>query len=964
MYLKAQTLAAICVAVMIAACNRAAPVTAESPSAVPLPESLTLVETVTKTSSKDLTIPYKKYLMDNGLTVILHEDDSDPLVHVDITYHVGSAREEVGKSGFAHFFEHMLFQGSEHVADEEHFKIVSESGGTLNGTTNSDRTNYYETVPSNQLQKVLWLEADRMGFFLDAVTQEKFEVQRATVKNERGQSVDNQPYGRLEERVGEAMYPEGHGYSWSTIGYIEDLDRVELNDLKRFFLRWYGPNNATLTIGGRFDEAQTLAWVDKYFGSIPRGPEVAMPDKPAIVLDADRYISMEDNVALPLLYMAWPTVSLFHEDEAPLDLLMFIIGVGDTSLLYKNMVKSGMAVQAGAGHNCEELACTFTMFALPNPAAGASLADLEKVARDSLVEFEQRGVLPDDLERLKMNIVSGKIYALESVAGKVSQLSAFQIFTGNPNYTATDVARYENVSAADVKRVYERYIKGRHAVIMSVVPEGETNLIAARDTWTRPERQLPDYSAVDEEDLEYRRAVDNFDRSVMPPAGDNPAVILPTFWRDRLKNGVEVLGALNTETPTVAIQLNIEAGQRHESLDRLGLASLTAAMMNESTLDSSNEDISNTLQKLGSSVRFGAGNDDTTLTIRSLTENLDATLKIAAERLLRPKFDAADFARVKDQTLQTIRNSKVDAGTTADVAYQMVLYGDKNSFAYLNIGTEQTVAALTLEDVRNFYNTHYAPQIGKITAVSDLSQTELMRKLSVFEDWQGVVAPTPKLAPFPDTGKTRIYLVDKPGAAQSEIRIGKRALPYDATGEYYRAALMNFTLGGAFNSRINLNLREDKGYTYGAFSGFYGNKEYGVFTAQAGVRTDATADSIVQFENEIRGYVDEGISEPELSFTRKSIGQRSARSFETPAQKLNFLGNILEYDLDPEFVATQNQILASIGKEEIDVLAKKLLNLDDMVIVVVGDKKVILPGLQSLGYEIVELDADGKLKQT
>jgi zinc protease len=437
--------------------------------------------------------------------------------------------------------------------------------------------------------------------------------------------------------------------------------------------------------------------------------------------------------------------------------------------------------------------------------------------------------------------------------------------------------------------------------------------------------------------------------------------VLPEIWRSNLKNGVEILGALNSETPTVAIQLRIEAGQRHESLDKLGLASLTAAMMNEATLDSTNEEISNELQKLGSSVQFAAGNENTTLTIRSLSKNLDATLDIAAERLLRPKFDADDFERVKAQTLQTIRRSKVQAATTAHVVYQLVLFGEENTFSYLNIGTEETVAALTLDDVMLFYTTHYAPQIGSIIAVSDLEQDALVKKLAVFEDWQGVVAPVPELAEFPDIGETKIYLVDKPGAAQSEIRIGKRGLKYDATGEYYRSYLMNFALGGAFNSRINLNLREDKGYTYGARTGFNGNKEYGTYTASAGVRTDATAASIVEFENEIRAYAESGITEPELSFTRKSIGQRDARSFETPAQKLGFLARILEYDLDESFVDEQNEILAAIGQEELNELAKKHLNVEEMIIVVVGDKATILPELEGLGYDIVELDVDGNV---
>ena len=932
---------------------------ASNAAATDLPESLTLVESVAAAPADGLVIPYRKYSMDNGLTVILHEDRSDPLVHVDVTYHVGSAREEIGKSGFAHFFEHMMFQGSENVADEQHFKIISEAGGTLNGTTNTDRTNYFQTLPDNQLEKVLWLEADRMGFLLDAVTQEKFEVQRETVKNERGQRMDNQPYGQLLERVNEALYPEGHPYSWQTIGYIEDLNRVNVNDLKAFFLRWYGPNNATLTIGGSFDEAQALAWVDKYFGSIPRGPEVADPEIPVVTLESDRYLSMEDQVALPLLYMAFPTVHLYHPDEAPLDVLMFILGQGETSLLYKNMVKNGQAVQAGANHGCAELACTFTVLALPNPASGNNLADLEKIARASLEEFETRGVLDDDLARVKMNIVSGMIYSLESVSGKVSRLASHQTYTKNPNFTAEDIARYDNVSKEDVMRVYEQYIKDKPAVIMSIVPPGQTNMIAAADTLERPERDLPEILPLDESDLELRVAVDDFDRSVVPQAGENPSVVVPDIWRAELANGIPVLGAINSETPTVALQLRIEAGQRNEPVEQLGLAALTAAMLNESTAQRSNEEISNELQKLGASVGIVAGNSSTNLTVRTLSENIDATLAIAAERLLQPAFDEQDFERVKAQTLQTIRQSKTRPAATAEEIYQLLLFGADNSFSYLNIGAEETVSALTLDDVKAFYTTHYSPVISSIVAVSDQPQDALIESLGVFAEWDGPDVAEVALQPFPELVGTTIYLVDKPDAAQSEIRIGNRSLTFDATGEYYRARLMNFALGGAFNSRINLNLREDKGYSYGARSGFRGNEEYGTFTASAAVRSDATADSIVQFENEIRGFHESGITEPELAFTRRAIGQQDARSYETPAQKLGFLSEILRYDLEPSFVDEQNEILGSIDQKELNELAARLLDIDDMIMVVVGDKNRVLPDLKQLGYDIVELDADG-----
>ncbi len=925
-----------------------------------LPAGVTLVESVAR-KGDEISIPYTKYRLDNGLTVVLHEDHSDPLVHVDVTYHVGSAREDVGKSGFAHFFEHMMFQGSEHVGDEQHFKIISESGGTLNGSTNTDRTNYYETIPNNQLEKILWLEADRMGFLLPAVTQEKFEVQRETVKNERGQSYDNRPYGLLSERVNEALFPEGHPYSWQTIGYIEDLNRVDVNDLKQFFLRWYGPNNAVLTIGGDLDQAKTLAWIVKYFGSIPRGPDVDMPEKPVVTLDADRYISMEDNVSLPLVYMAWPTVSVLHPDEAPLDVLMSILGTGKTSLLYKNMVKNGFAVQASAGHGCSELSCQFTLYALPNPASGKSLADLEKIARDSLIEFESRGVMDDDLTRVKAGIVSSMIYGLESVSGKVSQLASYQTFTANPNYIGKDVARYENVTKDDVMRVYAQYIKDKPAVIMSIVPNGQGQMIAHEDTWQRHQRTLPEHQKIDADSLNVRIAHDDFDRNIQPAAGANPALKLPPIWRSTLANDVAVLGALNDEAPTMTIALRIPAGHKADPLDKLGLAQMTAAMMDEATTQSTNEELSNRLQKLGSSVSFSAGDNYTTLNIRSLTKNLDETLVIAAEKLFFPKFDQADFDRAKAQTLQAIEAGKKNPAGTATNVFRQLVYGRDNAFSWPGLGVATTVQTMTLDDVKAFHAARYSPKGATIIVVGNLPKGAVLQKLKAFERWSGQAVSQTAIKPFPKLAGGTLYLIDKPGAAQSEIRLGKRALTYDATGEYYRAGLMNYNLGSAFNSRININLREDKGYTYGARSDFTADHDAGRFTAQAGVRANVTDKSIIEFEKEIAGFAADGLRDDELVFLKSALGQRDARAYETPSQKASLLGRISAFDLPDDFADQQSAILADIQKEELDALAAKLLTLDDMILVVVGDKASILPGLQALGHPIVELDEEGNL---
>ena len=928
---------------------------------ITLPAGITKVERVGPAKGDQVVIPYTKYKLDNGLTVVLHEDKSDPLVHVDVTYHVGSGREEPGRSGFAHFFEHMMFQGSENVADEEHFKIISEAGGTLNGTTNSDRTNYFETVPSNQLEKMLWLEADRMGFFLDAVTQEKFEVQRETVKNERGQRVDNRPYGLLWERVGEAMYPEGHPYSWSTIGYLEDLDRASLTDLKKFFLEWYGPNNATLTIGGDIDAAQTLEWIKTYFGPIPAGPEQDDPEFVPITLDADRYISLEDNVQLPLLYMAWPTVHANHPDEAPLDVLANILGQGQTSILYKNVSKPGLTVQASSSHGCREIHCTLSLLGVANPAKVQKLADLEKIMRASFSEFEERGVMDDDLTRVKSDIVSGMIYGLESVSGKISQLAAYQTYRDTPNGIGDDIARYEGVTKADVLRVYEQYIKGQNAVIMSIVPKGKPEMIAKTDTWERYERTIPDFSG-EGDDFSWTRPTDpeGFDRSIRPqPGPNNPQVKAPDTYEFSVGDGIEVLGARNTEVPTTTIRFRIKAGQSHETLDKLGLASMTAGLLNEATTERTAEELSNELDKLGSSVSFGAGDTFSTMNIRTLTKNLDATMAIAMEKLLKPKFDVEDFERDQANALQGIKANKKEASLTASNLFNKMMYGTDNPTAYANSGTEETIQNITLDDVKAFYAAHYSPQIASVVAVSDLNQAEMKAALAPLADWTGGDVYTADVAAYPELAGGTLFFVDKPGAAQSEIRIGKRALPYDATGEYYKSTVMNYPLGGAFNSRINLNLREDKGYTYGARSFFNGNEKGGWYRAGAGVRADATAASIVEFVNEIQSYHADGATEAELAFTKSSLGQSDARAYETPRQKLGFLSRMATYNLKANHVDKQADILANMSKADFDALAKTHLNLDEMIMIVVGDKAAVYDDVAALGYNMVEIDADG-----
>ncbi|MCA6074263.1 M16 family metallopeptidase [Fulvivirga sedimenti] len=920
-----------------------------------------LIEKVTKTGD-EIVIPYEKYELENGLTLIIHEDHSDPLVHVDVTYHVGSAREELYKSGFAHFFEHMMFQGSENVADEEHFKIVTESGGTLNGTTNRDRTNYFETVPANYLETALWLEADRMGYFLDAVTQKKFEVQRATVKNEKGQNYDNRPYGRFQELNAAALYPLGHPYSWLTIGKLEDLDRVDVDDLKRFFLRWYGPNNATLTVGGDVDPANVVKQVEKYFGNIPRGPEVEPLKLDPVKVDENRYVSYVDtNIRFPAVIFTWPTVPQNHPDEAALDALAEILGQGRSSYLYKKFVLTQKAIQAAAQHPTSELAGEFFMFVLPFP--GQTLADFEQEVRKTMNEFEEAGVSDADLQKFIAGRESSTINRLASVSGKVSQLASYETFQGNPNQIQEDLKRYQEVTKEDIMRVYRKYVKDQPGVIVSVIPENGTP--AQPDNYTIPTEGDNPFPTTDYSGLTYKRAAkDDFDRSKQPTPGPSPLVPVPDFWKTTMSNGIKVIGTNTNEIPTVALQLSINGGHKMDQFEptKSGLALMTASMLNESTEKYTSEEIQEELRKLGSSINVFANDDRTILSINTLKKNLDATLDLANEILFHPRFDQADFDRLKKQQLEGIQANYKDPSAIANLVFQRLLYGDEHIYSIPSGGIEETVNNISLDDVKSFYSKYYAPEISELVVVGDISEKEILGKLDFLQSWKkkGVVVPE---LPEPKPGEnTRLFLMDKKGAPQSEIRIGYLTdLTYDVTGDYFKSYLMNYPLGGAFNSRINLNLREDKGWTYGARSYFDVGDEPGPYVASAGVKASATDSAVYEFMKEIGDYRENGMTDEELEFMRNSVGQRDARSYETPGQKANFLYRVAHYDLDRTFVDEQTKIIRTISKEELNALAKKYLQDDQMYILVVGDGASNRQGLQRLGYEIVPIDEKGEV---
>lgn len=945
--IKMKKLLALSIVLALSGCSNSE---FEAPKKSDLPQGVTLIEQVLPKEGTTV-IPYQKYTLENGLTVILSPDHSDPLVHVDVTYHVGSAREEIGKSGFAHFFEHMMFQGSENVGDQQHFKIITEAGGTLNGTTNRDRTNYFETVPANQLEKMLWLESDRMGFLIDAVSQKKFEIQRSTVKNERGQNYDNRPYGLIYERMGEALFPQGHPYSWQTIGYVEDLDRVDVNDLKAFFLRWYGPNNAVITIGGDLDSKQTLEWVNKYFGSIPRGPEVENAPKQPVTLTENRFITLEDRIQQPMVMIGWPTTYRGEETEASLDMLATLLGNGKTSLLYQELVKTGKVVDTGAFHDCAELSCTMYVYAMTDSGDNNGLASAYSEIMDVLEKFEKEGVSKEDLAEVQGSAEAGAIFGLQSVSGKVSQLASNETFYGQPNQLEKQLAELKAVTPEKVSQAFDTYIANKYKVTLSVVPKGKTQLQVEKPNFITPKRELPEYQKLDENDLEVRKAVDDFDRSIMPQPSKGVTATTPDIYRAKLTNDIEILGTEAIETPTIQLQIAIPAGNRYVVRGKEGLAELTAAMMEEGTTERSAEDIQKELDKLGSSISFNTGTYTTTISIASLTKNIDQTLAIVNDMLFSPAFKEADFERLQKQAVEGLVYEHQKPSWLASQATREVLF-DGTIFDRAPDGSLESVKSLTIDDIKQFYKENYTPIGTQVVSVGDITKSDLVSKLSFLAAWQGE-APR-LLAPqkLPVLNQQKIYLVNKPNAPQSVIRFVRQGMQYDATGELYKTQLANFNLGGNFNSRINQNLREDKGYTYGAGGSLFGNKEIGMSIFYAQVRADVTLESIQEFISEMKKFETDGMTMDELNFMRLAVGQQDALKYETPSQKASLLGKILTYSLDEDFIDEQNELIATLGRSDLNTLASKWFDPTQYQIIVVGDEKSLMPKLKTLGLPI------------
>lgn len=912
-------------------------------------QAQTLLEKVVPAEGS-IDIAYEKWELDNGLTIIVHEDHSDPMVHVEVTYHVGSNREQIGMTGFAHFFEHMMFQGSDNVADEEHFKIVSEAGGTLNGTTNRDRTNYFETLPSNQLETALWLEADRMGYLLDAVTQEKFENQRDAVKNEKMQNQVNVPYGMFYEIMSQTLYPNGHPYSWPTIGYVDDLDRVTVQELKDFFMRWYGPNNAYLVVTGDVVAEDVVNLANKYFGPIPRGQEVRDLRTPRVNLPQNKYRKFADHIYFPMAAFVYPTVGNYHKDEPALDALADIMGDGNNSPFYQTFVKSEKAVQAAVYHPCYELAGEFTIQVISYPEY--TFAEVEESVNGLVNNFEEH-ITDEAIERFKTKMRSQIIDGLSSIRGKASQLTGWAYLLDESYNFENELARYEAVTKAEVIKVYHKYIKNKKSAVIDYypLPFGSNDSIQS----INPNAHVPFKKDKQYEGLTYTKPEDSFDRSKKPVVGAAKPVNIPTFYQGTVKDllaetneGIPFIGTETNEVPKVNIMITLEGGDLliQDDIKKAGLPQLTAYMMDEGTQNFTTEEISLKLDELGSSISFGSSSRNASIFVSTLVSNVDATLEILEEKLFRPGFRADDFKRVKKAYRESINNDKKSPNNMARAAYNQKMYGKKTIRGVQP--SVKSIDKLKLSDVESFYKKQYTPKLASIVIVGDMPQSEVMPKLAFLNEWKGEGTTINKNLPKEEISGRTIYLVHKPGP-HSIILMGHHGPKYDVTGDYYKSQVMNFVFGGAFNSRLNLNLREDKGYTYGIGSGFSGNDTDGNFSISASVKGEATDSSLTQIFLEMEGYLNDGITDEELTFTKNSLANSDALKYETAYQKAGFLSRIQRYNLDKNYTSTQRDILQGLTTSDIHELAKKNIDKDNLVIVVVGNKYSLKDKLAKFG---------------
>lgn len=901
----------------------------------------------------ELSIPYEKYTLANGMDVILHQDKSDPIVAVAIQYHVGSNREVPGKTGFAHLFEHMMFQESENVGQDQFFRLIQGAGGTLNGGTSNDGTTYYEVVPKNALEMVLWLESDRMGYLTNTVTKSAFANQQNVVQNEKRQSYDNRPYGHNSWVIATNLYPQGHPYSWTVIGEMKDLFNATVEDVVAFHDKYYVPNNSTLVIAGDFDPAAVKTMVEKYFGEIPSGEKVVDMKPIPVTLTETKKLYHEDNFAkTPQLTMVWPVPEQFSKDAYALDFLAQALGNGKKAFMYRVIVKDKkLAPRAGVGNRSMELSGQFTISVSANP--GVSLAEVEKAVFEGFSLYEKEGITEKDLEKFKAGIETQFYNGISSVLDKSFQLASYNEYAGTPDFYKQEVANINAVTIDDVKRVYEKYIKGKPYVATSFVPKGSVDLIAENSVKAGVvEESITEATQVDQAAVtdteEIVKTKTSFDRSVQPAVGPDPEITLPQVWTAEVPNGIKIWGIEQTELPLVEYSIVMDGGHLLESPDKAGTASFLASMLMEGTAGKTPEELEEAIDLLGASIYVSSGTETMTISVNCLARNFEKTLALVEEILLQPRWDEEQFGLIKSRMLTSIKRNQADPSYLASVTMNKLIYGDGSIMAVPASGTLASVESITMDDLKAYYQKNFSPKIARMNVVGQIGKDRVLVGLaSLQEKWKPTDVVLPVLPEPIAPAKSAIYFVDVPNAKQSIINIGCGSLP-QSSREFFPVSVMNYKLGGSFNGIVNLILREEKGYTYGARTGYSGGKNYGQFSASASVISSATRESVQIFKDEMEKYIN-GIDQEGLQFTKDALLKSNARRFETLGSLNDMLYSISSYNSPFDYVKQEEAFVKNLTPEQHKAIAQKYLHPEKMYYVVVGDAETQLKEMESVG---------------
>ena len=915
---------------------------------------------------KRFNIDYEKYQLENGLTIILHKDDSDPLVAMATVVHVGSNREKPGRTGFAHFFEHMSFTASENTPPGAHRLLIPTWGGQRNGGTSFDYTIYYGVVPKDAMEKLAWVASDILGFVINTVDEETLEGEIQVVKNEKRQRVDNQPYGHSYGIIQKALYPKGHPYSWSVIGDLEDLQAATISDVKEFYNEFYGPSNTTVVIAGNIEIDETKEMVKKWFGEIKPSSSINEdPEPQSTSLKKSKKLYYLDKFAkLPELRIVFPTIENYHPDSYALNTLGDLLSDGKNSPFYKEIVeKKKLAPSASASNYSSEIAGQFSIRVRSNP--NVSLDDVYKSIKTALENFENDGIEDKDLLRIKAGQETAFYNGISTNLNKALQLGLYNEYAGDPGYIGQDIENILGVSKKDVQRVYNKYIKNKNAIYLSVVPQAQPGLVLSEseEAYIKEEKIVQGAekqfkTKYGKSSTDFEKTPTTYDRSE-PPLGELPLIQVPEVWRGKLSNGIKLYGIENNELPLVQFSMRIDGGQSLDADNKAGTSLMLGAMLKEGTKSKTPAEFEEAIDLLGSSISVSTDLEGLYVSGNTLAKNFDKTIALLTEMLTEPRWDEQAFGLVKNRRLTQIKQRKTNAQSVAFDALAKQLYGNNHPASIPIGGTESSVQSITMDDIKGYFKQNISPIVSHLHIAGNITQDNAERSLKILANtWNGNKVKIPKITIAKIPSKSKVFFIDIPDSKQSAISVGTLTVP-GGSPELFKLSVVNNRLGGGMEARLMRTLRLEKGYTYGAGSFLRENTFQTPFYAYSQVRSNVTLESLEIFRDIINGYA-KSYNNEDLETTKNKLIKGNALRFERLGSLINMLDTMSKYDYSNTYIQKEQEVLTSIGLDEARSIARLNFNANKMYFVIAGDAKTQLNRIEKLGYgKPIILDREG-----